>query len=374
MKLTEYAWMLEDAARIGAFRRAIAQRVKPGDVVVEVGAGLGTYSFFACQAGAARVYAIEDSVADALEELARRQGFGDRLKVLRENSLDAVLPERADWIIFEDFNSAFLGGGLAPVVRDAAARFLAPGGGWIPSVAEVWAALAEVPESWGNIARWRREADHLKGLDYWPLSAWILNSGHKGRCVPGALITSPRLLRRYRLGDPEEKYDLGGTWEDSARRTGSVHAVCAWFRLELAEGVWLDNGPGADETVYEQEIFTLPEALPVEAGGAVRWSLQGIPEREGDHVWWKWGAEAGGRAYEGNTFAGAPLRLESLADRSAEKIPRPGRRQEIMRFVLDCADGRLTQGEIAAKVRATFPEDFPEERHALRYVARIFRG
>lgn len=374
MKLTEYAWMLEDADRIRAFRRAILQCVKPGQVAAEVGAGLGTYSFFACQAGAARVYAIEDSAAGALEELARRQGFGDRLRVIRGNSLGAVLPERADWIIFEDFNSAFLGGGLAPVLRDARERLLAPGGGWIPAAVEVWAALLEVPESWGNLARWRREAEHLKGLDYGPLSGWILNSAHKGRCAPESLITAPRLLRRYRLGDPAEAYDLSCEWEDAARRAGRVHALCAWFRLELAEGVWLDNGPGADETVYEQQMFPLPEALPVEAGGAVRGSLQCIPEGGGGEVWWKWSAEAGGRACEGNTFAGIPLRQESLAERSAERIPRPGRRQEIMRFVLDCADGRRTQGEIARKLLAAYPGDFGTERQALRCVAGILGG
>ncbi|MBI2132444.1 MAG: hypothetical protein HYT99_06475, partial [Candidatus Tectomicrobia bacterium] len=143
---------------------------------------------------------------------------------------------------------------------------------------------------------------------------------------------------------------------------------------ELAEGVWLDNAPGAEETVYEQKMFTLPEALPAEAGGALRWSLQCIPEREGEKVWWKWGAEAGGRRFEGTTFAGFPLKLDALADRSAEKVPRSGRRQEILRFVLDCADGKLSQGGIAEKVRAAFPEEFPSERKALRYVADVFRS
>ena len=371
MSLADYAWMLDDPARIEAYRRAIFQRVKPGDVVVEMGAGLGTYSFFACQAGAARVYAIEDSAADALEALARRQGFGDRLKVLRGSSLGVTLPERADWIIYEDFDTAFLGSGLAPVARDAAERFLRPGGGWIPAAGEVWAALLEAPESWGNLARWRREADHLKGLDYGPLAEWLLNSGHKGRCSPESFVSPPRMLRRFRLGDPGEEYALSGTWEEPARRKGNVHGVCVWFRLELAEGVWLDNGPGAAETVYEQEIFTLPGALSVEEGEAIRWSLQCIPGSEGEKVWWKWGAEAGGRRLEATTFAGFPLKLESLMDRSAEKIPRPGRRQEILRFVLGCADGRASQGEIAKKVRGAFPEDFHTERRALRYVADV---
>ena len=68
--------LLLDKARCDAYREAIHRTVKPGDVVVDLGAGTGLLSFFALQAGARHVYAIEMSrIADVAAELIEANGF-----------------------------------------------------------------------------------------------------------------------------------------------------------------------------------------------------------------------------------------------------------------------------------------------------------
>jgi len=100
------AWMLEefarpsvqensllDKSRCDAYREAILRTVKPGEVVLDLGAGTGLLSFFALQAGARHVYAIEMSaIADAAAELIAANGFGDCLTLIRKNSKQARLP------------------------------------------------------------------------------------------------------------------------------------------------------------------------------------------------------------------------------------------------------------------------------------------
>ena len=58
-ELEVHRTMICDRVRTEGFRRAIDAVVRPGDVVLDVGAGSGILSMFAARAGAARVYAIE---------------------------------------------------------------------------------------------------------------------------------------------------------------------------------------------------------------------------------------------------------------------------------------------------------------------------
>jgi predicted RNA methylase len=89
--------MLMDKARCEAYREAIFRTVRPGDVVVDLGAGTGLLSFFAVQAGASRVYALEMSdIAEVTGELMDANGMRDRITLIRKNSRKVRLPERCD--------------------------------------------------------------------------------------------------------------------------------------------------------------------------------------------------------------------------------------------------------------------------------------
>jgi protein arginine N-methyltransferase 1 len=59
MSMDYYRGMLIQRSRVEAFRRAIHAAVRPGDRVLEIGSGLGTYAFFAAEAGASKVWAVE---------------------------------------------------------------------------------------------------------------------------------------------------------------------------------------------------------------------------------------------------------------------------------------------------------------------------
>ena len=94
--------MLMDKIRCDAYQDAIQRTVKPGDVVVDLGAGTGLLSFFAVQAGARHVYAIEaSSIADFAAKLIEANGFRDRITLVREDSKKARLPERCNVLVTE---------------------------------------------------------------------------------------------------------------------------------------------------------------------------------------------------------------------------------------------------------------------------------
>jgi len=132
--------MLLDKIRCDAYREAIQRTVKPGDLVVDLGAGTGLLSFFALQAGARHVYAIEmTGIADAAAELIEANGFRDRVTLIRQSSKKAHLPERCDVLVTETLSAfCFDTENIIEFVADARERFLKPGGRVIPESADTF--------------------------------------------------------------------------------------------------------------------------------------------------------------------------------------------------------------------------------------------
>ena len=108
---TDYPYLcLVDRKRTLAFRAAIEAVVRPGDTVVEVGAGTGILSLFAASAGAAKVYAVEvDPVlARCLHDTVRANGLAQVIEVVEGDALTVDLPPDVDVVIGELIETGLL--------------------------------------------------------------------------------------------------------------------------------------------------------------------------------------------------------------------------------------------------------------------------
>ena len=118
---TDYPYMcLKDEARTFAFRDAIRAVVRPRDVVVDVGAGSGILSFFAAEAGAARVYAVEiDPVSAAAlrHSIALNPAIADRVFVVEGDAAVVELPRPVDVVVAEIIETGLLDEQQVPVLN-----------------------------------------------------------------------------------------------------------------------------------------------------------------------------------------------------------------------------------------------------------------
>jgi hypothetical protein len=92
--LDEHREYLADTSRIDAFARALREVVRPGDVVLDLASGTGILGFLALQAGAARVYAVDDGpIIDIARRMAAANGFTDPHRFRRRTKkVAAILP------------------------------------------------------------------------------------------------------------------------------------------------------------------------------------------------------------------------------------------------------------------------------------------
>lgn len=287
--LFSHRLIVRDSTRTEAFRRAIEACVRPGDVVLDVGAGSGILSLFAARAGARRVYAVEQTpVARLARRLAHLNGAADVIHVM-EAPIEAVsLPEQVDVLVSEWLGSIGVDENLLAPVLLARDRWLKPGGALVPSRVTAWAAPAHVPIR-PDVAFFRARP---YGLDLTPLAEPSLHEllCYRRRIVPGNLVASPQKMWTSRVagvGAEHAALPARASLKFAIPQRAAVNCLVAWFSAELAPGISLTNAPGAPDTHWGQLLLPLEREQHVEPGDAVSVRIVCIPAGpERAHIAW----------------------------------------------------------------------------------------
>jgi SAM-dependent methyltransferase len=366
--LQHYRQLIDDPVRLGAFQRAIGSVVKPGDVVADIGCGLGTYAIFAARAGARRVFAVDDSpIVEVAREVVRDSDADGVVELMSGYSTALEPPERCDVVIFEDYLTTLVSPGKARVVADLETRWLKPGGRLMPPRARMWLAPVEDPEGHLRIDRFHWSKDRVFGIDFSSTRRRVFASPHGCKLGAGALLAAPELAHDYDLLHLR-RVEVSATRTLPASRDGVVHGLLLWFELELA-GAWLGTGPLAPPSAWAQTLFPLEAPIPVAAGAPIEVALQAAPL--GEVLVWRWSVAAGGRRVEANSLQGSPLRAEALALSRPDHVPAAAVELEIDRTILDAVDGRRTIGELAALLKSRFAARFSDDEKAAQRVAHV---
>lgn len=262
---------LDDPARLDAFSRAIAEVVRPGDVVADLGSGTGILALLACRAGASRVYAVEKTGMSAfVGQIAADNGFGERVTVLRGHSRDVSLPERVDVVVSDMIGSIGFMKGTAAALADVRTRWLKPGGRQIPEVSVTWIAPVEQHDWYTHVSFW---STPVAGLDMSALRQPAANTHYPHFFEPGDFLApgAPVAQCDYRERCPDL---VRGSASFRIERSGTLHGIAGWSTAQLSPSVTLTNAPGAPDCNRRRHGF-LPIDRPVlvEAGDTIEAEL-----------------------------------------------------------------------------------------------------
>jgi SAM-dependent methyltransferase len=271
--------LLGDELRMRAYRQAIDETVRPGDVVVDLGTGTGVLARWAIEAGAARVYGIERDPAllERAVEAADAEGVGSSFVPVEGLSFDVALPEPADLLVSEILGNLVDNEDCCRILDDAVRRFLAPGGRLLPRRAERYLVPVEAPRAHSGVEALGTGVDRPFDAYY---DVILPRSGY---------LASPRLDRPFAFtGDPTSyRSDLVFAVDRQGRFTGFK----GWFVADLSPTVALDiSGDRIDggrqgrtsSDSWKNAYLPIAEPVPVEPHDRITLSLSRVaPEGNG---------------------------------------------------------------------------------------------
>jgi Met-10+ like-protein len=287
-----YLAMLSDETRVAAYAGAIRALVKPGDRVIEVGAGFGYFSVLAAQAGAARVDAVEvNPVVHLGPRIAAANGLADRIRFHEADLLQFEPDARAD-VLLGDLRgpTPFLGRALETLI-DARKRMLKEGGIIIGRRDVLYCAPSRRPRAFDE--RISAPLSRL-GVDLSAVAAVA-----SATLFPSSIAADRLLAPGAPWGEIDyltvESPNHRGAAEWTLQDGGDVEGIAIWFEGELGAGFGFSTAPGLPVTSYGQLFVPFKSVVAVEPSEVLRVELSvHLVSREYVWVWTARVRRAGG--------------------------------------------------------------------------------
>jgi len=249
-------------------------------VVVDLGTGTGILALASARAGAKTVYAIEASaIAGAAEAMFQRNGFADRIQVVRGWSTQVTLPEQANVLVTETIGQDPFDEDIAEYMLDARSRFLAPDARVIPSAMRVWALPVSVPEN--KLAPWHFTPDATSrwhddyGFDFSALlEAAPVTPLHLqlktavAREFPA--LAEPVMVANIDVSQPFSSA-IDAVFDFVATAAGRLNGILIYFDLTLSADRTFTTEPHVadDANSWGHRVLVLSPPLEVKEGDAL---------------------------------------------------------------------------------------------------------
>lgn len=269
-----HIFMLSDKARNEAYAKAIAKAVKPGDHVLDIGAGSGLLSLMAAKAGAEKVSAFEmvSDLADVASQVVKDNGYEDVIDIIHERTTVAEIgkemSKKVDVLVSEILDCGLLGEGVLSSHRHALEHLATDDCKVIPAAATVKGILIE--------STVQDSINPLKDIQGFDLSAFEkfreknIYSKVDLKALPHRALTESVDIKTFDFKNVPPAFDNAfpdvTEVEFPVSENGHVTAVVFWFDLHLDSEISASTGPDGEMYHWGQALYFLPDKREVTVG------------------------------------------------------------------------------------------------------------
>uniref|UniRef100_A0A3B3BW71 type I protein arginine methyltransferase n=1 Tax=Oryzias melastigma TaxID=30732 RepID=A0A3B3BW71_ORYME len=270
--------LLQDYLRTATYQKAFLANEDDfkDKVVLDVCSGSGILSFFAVQAGASRVFALESSpVAEYIQVLVRANKLSEQIVVLEGQVEDLSLPVMVDVIVFEPVGYLLLSERLMQRFLHAR-RWLKPNGRMFPSCADLHLAPFSDEqlylEQHARVNFWQQRSFY--GVDLSALHNAAADEFFRYPVVDsfdGHILVGRSVKHRINFMElkDEDLHRIEIPFVFTLLQSGLVHGLAFWFDLAFLGSrstVWLSTAPSEPLTRWSQVRCLLQTPLFAKLG------------------------------------------------------------------------------------------------------------
>ncbi|KAG1970996.1 histone-arginine methyltransferase CARM1 isoform X1 [Pimephales promelas] len=289
--LSQQQNMLQDYLRTATYQKAILlNEVDFKDkVVLDVGCGTGILSFFAVQAGAKRVYAVEaSSVAKYAEILVKSNSLSDKITVLSGKIEEVSCPEKVDVIISEPIGYMLLNERMLESFLHAK-YWLKPKGMMFPTQSDIHLApFTDEQLYMEHHARtnfWNQRGFYgvnLSGLHSSALDEFFRQPIVDTFDVQILMARSVKYTINFLEAKEEDLHRLEIPFVFKLLQSGLIHGLAFWFDVAFVGSrmtVWLSTAPNEPLTHWYQVRCLLQTPLFAKMGQTLSGQVHLIANR-----------------------------------------------------------------------------------------------
>ncbi|GJQ67093.1 CARM1 [Trypoxylus dichotomus] len=276
--LSQQQNMLQDFIRTYTYQRAILCNISDfkDKVVLDVGAGSGILSFFAAQAGAKRIYAVEAStMAHYAQKLVQSNNLQDNITVIPGKIEEIELPEKVDVIISEPMGYMLYNERMLETYLHAK-KWLIPNGKMFPSRGDLHIAPftddALFMEQFSKANFWFQTCFHgvnLSAIQNCAVKEYFRQPIVDTFDIRICLSKSVRHVVDFLEANETDLHTIDIPLEFHLLESGTCHGLAFWFDVAFQgsqQTIWLSTGPTEPLTHWYQVRCLLEQPLIVKQG------------------------------------------------------------------------------------------------------------